>query len=99
MTDRTKSECGCELHVNAGQVVRVDTCPVCLPAGAITWLIENGRQLELLPVEGVGDYHERDAPGDPDQIKGRKAIELSVLKYLKGDDDHGEGTKAPWRED
>jgi len=28
-------------------VVSVSTCPQCLPAGAITWLIENGRQLEL----------------------------------------------------
>jgi len=38
--------------MDAGQVVRVDTCPVCLPAGAITWLIENGRQLELFGEEG-----------------------------------------------
>ena len=28
-------------------MVRVDTCPVCLPVGAITWLIENGRQLDM----------------------------------------------------
>ncbi len=47
------SECGCERHTDAGQVVRVDTCPECLPAGAITWLVENGRQLELLEEEGV----------------------------------------------
>ncbi len=39
--------------MEAGQVVRVDTCPVCLPAGAITWLIENGRQLDLFGEEGV----------------------------------------------
>ncbi len=25
----------------------VQTCPECLPAGAITWLIENGRQLDI----------------------------------------------------
>jgi len=25
----------------------VRTCPVCLPPGAISWLIENGRQLDL----------------------------------------------------
>ncbi len=46
--------CRCKpVSVVAGQVVRVDTCPVCLPAGAITWLIENGRQLELFEEEGV----------------------------------------------
>jgi len=43
-----KRPCGCkETLVVAGQVVRVDTCPVCLPAGAISWLIENGRQLDM----------------------------------------------------
>ena len=31
----------------------VGTCPECLPAGSITWLIENGRQLELFRDEGV----------------------------------------------
>ena len=30
-----------------GQVLRVETCPICLPAGAISWLIENGRQLDM----------------------------------------------------
>ena len=25
----------------------VQTCPQCLPIGAITWLIENGRQLDM----------------------------------------------------
>ncbi len=25
----------------------IQTCPLCLPVGAISWLIENGRQLEL----------------------------------------------------
>ncbi len=34
-------------------MVRVDTCPVCLPVGSISWLIENGRQLELFGEEGV----------------------------------------------
>jgi len=40
-------ECRDALYDSEGQVVRVDTCPVCLPAGAITWLIENGRQLDM----------------------------------------------------
>ena len=30
-----------------GQVLIVGTCPVCLPPGAISWLIENGRQLDM----------------------------------------------------
>ena len=30
-----------------GQVLSIGTCPVCLPPGAITWLIENGRQLDM----------------------------------------------------
>ena len=34
-------------------MVSVGTCPSCLPVGSITWLIENGRQLELLEEKGV----------------------------------------------
>ncbi len=30
-----------------GHVLAVGTCPVCLPPGAIGWLIENGRQLDM----------------------------------------------------
>jgi len=41
--------------VKEGQVLRVDTCPLCLPPGAITWLIESGRQLDMFsdPAEVV----------------------------------------------
>jgi len=47
-------ECGCRTVFDGSEnVVSVGTCPVCLPAGAITWLIENGRQLDLLEEEGV----------------------------------------------
>ena len=52
--------CTCEASVTdkSGLVVRVDTCPLCLPVGAITWLIENGRQLDLFselgPLRGEG---------------------------------------------
>jgi len=28
-------------------VVSIGTCPLCLPVGSITYLIDNGRQLEL----------------------------------------------------
>ncbi len=45
----------------------VGTCPLCLPAGAITWLIENGRQLELFGEEGVVT-----------DVRGREVIERSV---------------------
>ena len=40
-------DCSPAVFDDAGQVLRVGTCPVCLPAGAITWLIENGRQVEM----------------------------------------------------
>ena len=47
--------CGCRTVLDgSGHVISVGTCPKCLPAGAITWLIENGRQLELFEEEGVG---------------------------------------------
>ncbi len=44
--------CGCKetLLDVSGQVARTSTCPLCLPAGAITWLIENGRQLDMFEV-------------------------------------------------
>ena len=40
----------CDVSVNADSV---RTCLQCLPVGAITWLIENGRQLDLLEDTGV----------------------------------------------
>ena len=61
--------------MEAGQVVRVDTCPVCLPPGAITWLIENGRQLELFSDSGVLEPMgglESIEKFDPDQVKPRQ---------------------------
>ena len=58
--------------VRAGQVVRVDTCPVCLPPGAITWLIENGRQLELLEEKGVLE-----------PVRGLESIERSARDQVK----------------
>jgi len=41
--------CSCRpvLEDAEGHVLRVSTCPSCLPSGAITWLIENGRQLDM----------------------------------------------------
>ena len=62
-------DCGCEtwMHVG-GQVARVGTCPSCLPVGAITWLIENGRQLELFeePPEIPGVVSDLSG-GDPEE--------------------------------
>ncbi len=56
-------------------MVSVGTCPLCLPVGSITWLIENGRQLEIfseLPepvrIPGVLAFGERDGPTDPSQV-------------------------------
>jgi len=46
--------CGCTtVFDNSGRVCSVSTCPLCLPRGAITWLVDNGRQLELFEEEGV----------------------------------------------
>ena len=41
--------CGCieEVLDGSGRVFRVGTCPRCLPAGSITWLIDNGCQLDM----------------------------------------------------
>jgi len=50
-------------------VLIVGTCPRCLPVGSISWLIENGRQLDIFEEPSaelrVDDVHERD---DPDEI-------------------------------
>ena len=46
--------CGCTtVFDESGRVCSVSTCPLCLPVGAISWLIENGRQLDLFGEEGV----------------------------------------------
>ncbi len=41
--------CGCRdtQYDNSGRVLMVSTCPFCLPVGAISHLIENGRQLDM----------------------------------------------------
>jgi len=62
-------ECGCRtVWDKGGNVVSVGTCSQCLPVGAITWLIENGRQLELLEEERV-------TVGD----RGRAELEAQAL--------------------
>ena len=62
-------DCGCpEPHVMSGHVMLVSTCPKCLPVGAITWLIENGRQLELFEERGVTDAARRDSPNAPTEV-------------------------------
>ena len=71
--------CDCGTWCSDGvEKVTVVTCPQCLPAGAITWLIEKGRQLDLfegppepIPVPGVLAFTER---GDPDEIIPVKPI-------------------------
>ncbi len=51
-------------------MVSVGTCPECLPVGSITWLIENGRQLELFGEEGVLAFTRGDDPeGLPEEKK------------------------------
>ena len=55
--------CGC-----AREPHRVGTCEECLPRGAITWLIENGRQLDLWKDEGVAMAVRGDDADDSDQV-------------------------------
>jgi len=65
----------CDVSVGANSV---RTCPVCLPRGAITWLIENGRQLELFDGQGVL------AP-----VRGLESIEKYALLQVKNEPDSG----------
>ncbi len=47
----------------------IQTCPLCLPVGAISWLIENGRQLELeLPGRVDPSMRGGDTEGSSDQV-------------------------------
>jgi len=61
--------CGCRtVWDQSGQVASVGTCPSCLPVGAISYLIDNGRQLDMFvdpgPRSRVPEVSERD---DPDE--------------------------------
>ena len=85
------SLCGCRPAISdgSGNVVSVSTCPQCLPAGAIHYLIDNGRQLELqleLPDgAGVAVGHERSDLTDPSQITGPPEwFAPEVLRLYKG---------------
>ncbi len=65
-------DCGCRTVIDdSGHVVMVGTCPLCLPVGAITWLIENGRQLSLWegPLEPV------EVPGGTHSVSGHETDE------------------------
>ena len=66
-------DCGCETVTDGDATLSVQTCPVCLPAGAITWLTENGRQLDLLEERGVGT-----------DMRGLEAIEKSAQDHRNG---------------
>ena len=60
----------------------IQTCPLCLPPGAITWLLEHGRQLSLfdgppepLKIPGVLAFSEGDdRVGQIDPHPGYKAV-------------------------
>ena len=76
--------CGCRT-VTDGQrrPVLVGTCPQCLPVGSINWLIENGRQLELLDeVEGMlpmgaGDGNEKYAQDPSETLSEIRSLDPS----------------------
>ena len=75
---RVSSQCDCVYEED-----RVGTCPICLPAGAITYLIENGRQLTLFegPPEPIG------FPGVDDVSEGGEPDESIPVKTRHLDDD------------
>jgi len=51
---REDCECTCAAWVDEQpDPYSFRTCPECLPPGSIEWLIENGRQLDLLEDRGV----------------------------------------------
>ena len=59
--------CGC---VRSETVV--GTCPQCLPQGAIEWLIEFGRQLDLFEDRGVEPVVRGDGSDGTDAVKPNK---------------------------
>ncbi len=59
----------------------VQTCPVCLPPGAITWMIENGRQLELFSDGAVP----ADLPGGDDIVRLDMSVSVSALPEAEAD--------------
>ena len=73
------SDCGCRtVFDGSGHVVSVGTCPLCLPVGAITWLIENGRQLEMFegppePVPVPGGTHSVSGLESDDSVQDKRS--------------------------
>ena len=65
--------CGCRTVFSEEMVLSVGTCPRCLPPGAITWLIDNGRQLELL-LEGGVTQGVRSADTDEPQVTSPEGL-------------------------
>ena len=70
------SSCSCRppLHDESGQVLRVETCPLCLLAGSITWLIENGRQLDMFHALAVA----------PTLSEVDRSVSVSALVEVEG---------------
>ena len=77
--------CGCRTVTDGeGRVSMVGTCSRCLPAGAITWLIENGRQLDIFqepPSEsGVREFTKGDdSNGIPESDPSEILIEIRSI--------------------
>ena len=72
MTIGSRTGCDCVVTETS-----VQTCQRCLPAGAITWLIEHGRQVDLFEEGGVTPRErgraelERISQSDTDAVLGR----------------------------
>ncbi len=74
--------CGCRSVTDgSGHVVMVGTCPLCLPAGAITWLIENGRQLDMFDLEPLEEW------GVATSMRGRETNEITQVTPIIQPDD------------
>ena len=74
----------CDVEVGA---FSVRTCPSCLPPGAITWLIENGRQFDMFsdPADSLAD--EEIVP----QVDRSGSVSASVAVAVLRDDYKSQG--------
>jgi len=79
MTSSSVRPCGCRDVVDdSGHVLIVGTCPLCLPPGSISWLIDNGRQLDLFRGERVDSGVRGGDPDEPDQVTTSLPSEVEV---------------------
>ncbi len=89
----TMARCGCcTVTDREGTVVSFGTCSVCLPVGAISWLIENGRQLDMFDF-GAVDHR----LGTLREVEGTDAVRGDEFDDSDDDsrNDSGPGEELP----